>query len=109
MLASTTNYTLKNIPAFLIFSILSLKSIAQANTSSGLVTIKIRIDLRTLTVWQSAEDMKNFRDSGFHSKAMINSAKLGFNRSHSWETDHIPNWQEAIAQLEQKHANYKVV
>ena len=100
MLASTTKYSLKSIPAFMMFSILSLKSIAQANTANGLVTIKIRIrDLRTLTVWQTAEDMQTFRNSGFHAKAMVDSKKLGFNQSHSWETDRIPSWQEAIAKL----------
>ena len=82
------------------FAILSLKSIAQANTASGLITIKIRIrDLRTLTVWQTAEDMQAFRNSGFHAKAMTDSQKLGFNQSYSWETDSIPTWQEAIAKL----------
>ena len=67
MIASTTKYTLKNILAFAIFSLLSLKSIAQANSSNGLVTIKIRIrDLRTLTVWKSKKDMMTFRNSGFY-------------------------------------------
>ena len=83
-----------------MFSLLSLKSIAQANGSNGLLTIKIRIrDLRTLTVWQTQEDMVAFRNSGFHQQAMIASTKLGSNQSYSWETDHIPNWQEAIVKL----------
>ena len=106
MLASTTKYTLRSIPAFIAFSILSLKSIAQANTANGLVAIKIRVrDLRTLTVWQSTEDMKAFRNSGFHAKAMINSKKLGFNRSHSWQTDRIPTWKEAILALDGATSN----
>lgn len=106
MLASTTKYTLKSIPAFIMFAILSLKSIVQANTANGLITIKIRIrDLRTLTVWQTAEDMQAFRNSGFHAKAMVDSKKLGFNRSHSWETDRIPSWQEAIAKINSVASN----
>lgn len=103
MIASTTKYTLKSIPAFLMFAVLSLRSISQANSSNGLITIKIRIrDLRTLTVWKSAADMKTFRDSGVHLKAMTDSNKLGFNRSHSWHTDRIPSWKEAITKLNQK-------
>ena len=101
MIASTTKYTIRNLPAFLMFSFLSLKSIAQANTSNGLVAIKIRVrDFRTLTIWKSKEDMIAFRNSGFHQQAMINSNKLGSNQSHSWETDRIPTWQEAIAKLD---------
>ena len=106
MFASTTKYTLKNLPAFLIFSLLSLKSIAQANSSSGLVTIKIRIrDLRTLTVWQSKEHMLAFRNSGFHQQAMIASNKLGANQSCSWQTDRIPTWQKAIAKIDSLASN----
>ncbi len=106
MFVSTTKYTLKSIPAFISFSILSLGSIAQANTATGLVAIKVRIrDLRTLTVWQSAEDMKAFRNSGFHAKAMIDSKKLGFNRSHSWQSDRIPTWKEAIARINTATSN----
>ena len=103
MIASTTKYTLKSIPAFLMFAVLSLRSIFQANTSNGLITIKIRLrDLRTLTVWKSATDMQNFRNSGVHLKAMADSNKLGFNRSHSWHTDRIPSWKEAITLLDRK-------
>lgn len=100
MFASTTKYTLANVGAFLMFSLLSLKSIAQANSAGGLVTIKIRIrDLRTLTVWQSKKDMLAFRNSGFHQQAMIASSNLGSNQSYSWQTDRIPTWQEAIAKV----------
>ena len=106
MIASTTKYTLNSIPAFLMFSLLSLKSIAQANTSSGLVTIKIRIrDFRTLTVWQSREHMTAFRNSGFHQQAMITSARLGSNQSYSWETERIPTWSEAIAKIDRLALN----
>ena len=100
MIASTTKYTLKGIPFFMMFAIMSLKSIHQANNSRGLIAMKIRLrDFRTLTVWETAEDMKAFRNSGVHSKAMMESSKLGFNRSHSWQTDGIPTWSEAIMQL----------
>ena len=106
MLASTTKYTLKSIPAFFLFSLLSLKSIAQANTANGLITIKIRIrDLRTLSVWQSKADMQAFRNSGFHAKAMVDSKKLGSNRSYSWETNSIPTWKEAIALIDSATSN----
>ena len=100
MIASTTKYTLKGIPFFMMFAIMSLKSIYQANNSRGLIAIKIRLrDFRTLTVWETTEDMKAFRNSGVHLKAMMESDQLGFNRSHSWQTDRIPTWSEAIMQL----------
>ena len=98
MIASTTKYTLKGIPAFFMFSILSLRSIHQAKNSHGLVAIKIRVrDLRTLTVWENLEDMQAFRNSRSHLKAMKNSPALGFNQSHTWHTEYIPDWSEAIA------------
>ena len=100
MIASTTKYTFKGIHAFFLFALLSFKSIIQAKKANGLLAIKIRFrDLRTLTVWESEADMKNFRNSGFHKQAMVASDKLGINRSYSWQTDWIPNWQEAIAKL----------
>lgn len=103
MIASTTKYTLKSIPAFLMFAILSLKSIVQANRSNGLIAIKIRLqDLRTLTVWETIEDLKAFRNSGVHLQAMIDSSKMGTNQFSSWETDRIPTWKEAIAKLNTK-------
>ena len=100
MIASTTKYTLKGIPAFLMFSILSLRSIRQAKNSQGLIAIKIRLrDLRTLTVWKTLEDLQAFRNSKVHLKTMKDSAKLGFNQSHTWDTEHIPDWTEAIAKI----------
>ena len=103
MIASTTKYTLKEIPAFLMFSILSLKSIYQAKNSQGIIAIKIRLrDLRTLTVWENMESMKAFRNSGIHLKAMKESDKLGVNRSHTWHTEYIPSWSEAIARIDEK-------
>ncbi|WP_019506728.1 DUF3291 domain-containing protein [Pleurocapsa sp. PCC 7319] len=103
MIASTTKYTLKEFPAFLMFAILSLKSINQAYNSQGLVAIKIRVrDLRTLSVWETMEDMKAFRNSKAHLKAMQDSDKLGSNQSFTWETEHIPSWSEAIARINEK-------
>ncbi|MEN9565465.1 MAG: hypothetical protein RLZZ69_661 [Cyanobacteriota bacterium] len=103
MIASTTKFTLKEIPAFLMFAILSLKSINQAHNSQGLIAIKIRVrDLRTLTVWENREKMKAFRNSKAHLKAMQNSDKLGFGQSYTWETEHLPSWSEAIARINQK-------
>ena len=100
MIASTTKYTLKSIPAFLMFALLSFGSIFQAKKSRGLIAIKIRVrDFRTLTVWNSKEEMKAFGNSGIHQKAMINSPQLGSNQSYTWETDSIPTWKEAIAKM----------
>ncbi len=84
-----------------MFAILSLKSIHQAKNSHGLIAIKIRFrDLRTLTVWENSSDLKAFRNSGSHLKAMKDSDKLGFNQSHTWYTEYIPDWSEAIARIE---------
>ena len=103
MIASTTKYTLKSIPTFLMFAVLSFGSIFQAKKSRGLIAIKIRVrDFRTLTVWNSKEDMKAFRNSGIHQKAMADSPQLGSNQSYTWETDSIPTWEEAIAKIKSR-------
>ena len=69
MIASTTKYTLKSIPAFLMFTVLSFGSIFQAKESRGLIAIEIRWrDFGTLTVWNSKEDMKAFSNSPNTSK-----------------------------------------
>ena len=100
MIVSTTKYTLKSIPAFIAFAVLSLRSIWQANWSDGLIAIKIRLrDFRTMTVWSSKAKMLAFRNSGIHRRAMIESPKLGTNQSYTWETETIPTWSEAIAEI----------
>lgn len=105
MYVSTTKYTLKELPTFFMFALLSLRSISQAKKSPGLVAIKIRLrDFRTLTVWKSPEDMRAFRNSGVHLKAMTDSPQLGSNQSCSWSTESIPTWEEAIAKLNAKLA-----
>ena len=108
MIASTTKYTLKSIPAFFVFAILSLRSIFQANRSDGLIAIKIRFwDLRTLTLWSSREDMQAFRNSGVHRQAMLDSPKLGSNQSYSWETETVPTWTEALCKIAEKTKDNK--
>lgn len=79
------------------FIILSFKSIKQAKKSYGLIAIKIRVrDLRTLTVWENMQDLQAFRNTGVHLKAMKVSQILGTNQAYTWQTDCIPNWEEAI-------------
>ena len=106
MFASTTKYSLKGVPTFMMFAIMSLRSIHQANNSRGLIAMKIRLrDFRTLTVWKSEADMKAFRNSRAHLKAMLKSIELGSNQSYSWQTERIPTWKEAITQLDRKNAS----
>lgn len=100
MIASTTKYTLKNAGTFFVFAVLAFRSVYQANRSSGLITVKIRVrDLRTLTVWKSEKDMLAFRNSGIHRRAMIESSKLGSNQSHTWKTETIPTWSQALQKI----------
>lgn len=98
------NIPLKVYQLFSCFPFYPLRSIHQAKNARGLLAIKIRLrDLRTLTVWESIEDMQSFRNSQVHLKAMKDSPKLGLNQSHTWCTEHLPDWSEIIARFNSSH------
>jgi quinol monooxygenase YgiN len=54
----------------------------------------------TLTVWESEAAMRAFVTSKPHIEAMRAAGKMTASSSFAhWETDHIPDWQEAFERL----------
>ncbi|GKY90446.1 hypothetical protein MPSEU_000018400 [Mayamaea pseudoterrestris] len=79
------------------------------NVSTG--TTACRSFYYTLTVWESRESMVEFLRSGAHIKAIRQSRKIGiFGQTYGYETNDIPNWNEAITLLQEKgriHYDYR--
>ena len=72
----------------------------QLARTPGLVKYDFHPGWRTLTIWESTEALKAFRNSGAHLEAMRNTAKIGRARTATWEVTHIPTWPEVIATLD---------
>jgi heme-degrading monooxygenase HmoA len=66
----------------------------------GLISFDFHRSRRTLTVWEDAGSMRQFRDSGAHREAMIDTPRIGRARTIAWEVAKAPTWQEAIARLD---------
>jgi heme-degrading monooxygenase HmoA len=57
----------------------------------------------TLSIWESEAAMKQFARTGAHLEAMKQSTKLGKEiRTHTFESDAIPNWKEVKQLLAEK-------
>lgn len=100
MVASTTHFKLKDWKVYFPFFILTIRVIFQGWASTGLIRMQIRfIELRTLTVWKTIEDMKKFRDSGFHRHGMNRVKDFGSIEVATWETETLPTWNQAIEKI----------
>lgn len=103
MIASITSFKLKNWWRYGSFSLATYSAIKQARRSGGLVRLWIRpIELKTLTVWKSIEDLQRFRNGGAHRSAMKRSDSFGAIKIYTWETDTIPSWEQAIKLFKEK-------
>ena len=103
MYVSITHFKVKSLWALPLFQWHAFTSYGQANRSLGIISSeawpeKGRV-FCTLTLWESKEDMLKFRNSGAHLKAMKISRKLGEGITHGWETDELPDKNEALARL----------
>ncbi len=52
--------------------------------------------LFTMTAWKSEEDMKRFVMHPYHIAAMKALPRIGNGKVHSYQTDVMPTWDEAI-------------
>ncbi|NDA61902.1 MAG: DUF3291 domain-containing protein [Chitinophagia bacterium] len=103
---SVTRLRVKSIFYLLPFIRANEASVKELQKSEGLIKGKELIDKRltfwTITVWDTPESMKKFRNSIAHRKAMqrlptwCNEASY-----HHWiqENDDIPNWNQAAEKL----------
>jgi heme-degrading monooxygenase HmoA len=95
---TATQIKIKSISAFFRFFTRIAKIRKQLASAEGVIFVKFS-GLRTLTGWQSEDDMKTFRNSGAHLEAMKNIKNIGKAKSISWQADEEPEWHEAKTKL----------
>lgn len=104
MIVSITELNLKNFWSFLIFIPHAVKSKIQASKAKGLVFIDLQSEgllvQRTLSAWETEQDVRNYIKSGNHLKAMKalgRHSKTSYTARYTSET--MPTWDEALAYL----------
>lgn len=109
MFASVTRLrvgSVRYLPAFLWLTFLSQRQVARASGFlGGRLLIDARLTFWTLTVWESEQDMKMFRGSGAHSKAMPRLVVWCDEAAYAhWMSSGgaVPPWQEAYEHLLQE-------
>ncbi|MRG87183.1 DUF3291 domain-containing protein [Salinibacillus xinjiangensis] len=84
------------------------KSIIQSKKAKGLLHSSFEKEGRetfwTLTVWESKDDMKKYRNNGNHLKAMKISRNIADELQYiNWEGDQNPSWKECMERLHKKY------
>lgn len=102
MHVTTTQIIIKSISAFFRFITRVAEIREQLASANGVIFLKFS-GLRTLSGWQSHEDMQAFRNSGPHLEAMKNIKNIGQAKSISWKADIEPGWSEARVKLKNIH------
>ena len=100
MLASTTQIQITRPFGTLRLLVHIARVRRQLARCPGLISVAFHPGWRTLTVWENAEALKAFRDSGAHLEAMRATRKIGIARTITWPVDRVPSWPEAIAKLD---------
>lgn len=99
MVVTATQLKIKGLFGFFRFFVQVQKVKTQLKNQKGLLSAKFR-GFSTLTVWESYDDMRSFRNNGHHLDAMKNVGNIGMAKSVTWETDTEPDWDEAIRRLD---------
>ncbi|MCI5072394.1 hypothetical protein MRY82_05565 [bacterium] len=99
MYISITGLKPKNFIARLKFYRYAIPCFNQARNASGNVycqTKNVNGYAHTLTAWESKEDMQRFLYSGVHMQAIKQFNNIATGKTHGYESETIPSWQEAI-------------
>lgn len=106
---SITGLKPKGIWGYIKFWSLAIPSFGEAKSAKGNLysTVK-KIDgyQCTLSAWESREAMLAFMKNGIHLKAMKAFHSIATGRTYGYESDTIPNWEEAYELLATKGKNY---
>lgn len=101
MIASTTQITPRSWAGTLLLLVHIARVRKQLKTAKGLLKLDFGSGWKTLTVWESLADLKAFRNSGAHAKAMRDTGKIGRATTVTWEVDRPPTWSEVAEKLSQ--------
>ena len=101
MLISITQFKLKSWWLYPAFFLDTYRVVKQVKRSGGLIRMRIKpFTLRTLTAWDSEDQMLTFRNNNAHLQVMKKTRDYGTINSASWESSNIPDWSEAISRLD---------
>lgn len=101
MIVSTTKFRLKSLSLYIQFFVDTYRVVKQVKCAGGIVHMRMNpVSLRTITVWQTSEDLLAFRNSGAHLHAMKKSRSFGEISSVTWESEVVPSWSEAKERLQ---------
>ena len=109
MYISITGLKPKNFFSFFRFWTLAIPSFRQAQKASGntfAAVKKINGYQCTLSAWNTREDMLNYIRSGVHLKAMKSFSKIATGKTFGFESNSIPNWEEAFDLLTKNGRNH---
>lgn len=84
------------IPSFWYHAI---PSKMQADASEGALFVDVKnVDSIhfSFSVWTSKTEMRKYMSSGAHKDAMKSFRKIATGKFHSYESNLVPNWDEAI-------------
>ena len=99
MIVSVTGLKTTSFWGLIRFWILAVPAFRQAQRARGnlFVETKSFAGVRhTLTVWKDRKSMKHYVLSGAHRKAMGAFAKIATGATITYESDEIPNWEQAL-------------
>ena len=106
---SITGLKPKGIIGCLKFWLYAIPSFKKASHSEGILFCEVK-NIKgvhcTLTAWQTIDHMKTFVRSGVHLKAMKQFHTIATGKTYGYESDTIPNWQEAFDLLQNKGKTY---
>jgi 4-aminobutyrate aminotransferase-like enzyme len=106
MIVTITSLKLKSIWKFFGLAHYALKILRQTKDQKGIIQFKktgFGMTHYTMSAWESEADMRAFAGSGAHLQAMKDSKKIASEiRVYTFETDTLPNWDQAKTQLLEK-------
>jgi hypothetical protein len=109
MYISITGLKPKGILGYFKFWMLAIPSFSQAQAAKGNLhsaVKKMHGFQCTLTAWESRELMMQFMRSGAHLKAMKAFSAIATGKSFGYESETVPDWENAFTMLLEKGKNH---
>ena len=100
MYISVTGLKPRGLMGWLRFWVLTIPASRHAQNAEGVLLCAFTSRhhfQHTLTVWQSKEHMLAYRSSSSHVRAMKSFSKIGSGKVYGYETDAMPDWEDALA------------
>jgi hypothetical protein len=109
MYISITGLKPKGFFGFFKFWMLAIPTFSQAKIAEGNLHSEVKKMHGyqcTLTAWKSRELMMQFLRSGAHLKAMKAFSSIATGKSYGYESEMVPDWENAFTMLLEKGKNH---